>query len=89
MERRDRSLKALERLNYIDSLEDEALRAQLLLEWSDEYLGQSTIEDFDLELDDLHKLSELFYKNINFLKQYRVKIKEQLDSYPKIREFLK
>jgi len=88
MERRNRSLKALKELIYIDSL-DSDLKAQSLEKWVEEYLSKSSIEEFDLELSNLQKLSELFYKNINFLKQHNKDMKHQIDNYKKIREFLK
>jgi len=87
MERRDRSLEALKRLQYIDSLEPEE-RARDLTLWVEEYLSDSGYEKFGLDIDDLKKLEELFYKNIRFLKQHRIDIKNQLDSQRKIREFL-
>jgi polyhydroxyalkanoate synthesis regulator phasin len=88
MERRDRSLKALERLYYIDSLDNGEIKAESLSSWVKEYLQESSIEDFDLETNDLKKLSELLYKNTNFMKNHRTYLKEQLDSTHKIKEFL-
>jgi len=88
MERRDWSLKALADLRYIDNLEDE-LRAKSLKEWVDSNLSENKIENFDLQLQDLNSLSELFYKNISFLKEHRKDMKEQIDNHKKIREFLK
>jgi len=87
MERRNWSLKALKSLQYIDSLEDEQ-RASSLQKWVEDYLIDSQIQDFDLVLVDLEKLSELFYKNIAFLKQHRESMKLQIDEHKKIREFL-
>lgn len=88
MERRDRSIKSLNRLVYIDSLDEESLKAQLLADWVNENLVDNDVKDFNLELKDLKYLSELIYKNINFLKNYRSELKTQLDSNKKIREFL-
>lgn len=87
MERRDWSLKALKSLQYIDSLDAE-LRACSLQKWVEEYLVDTPIENFDLELKDLEALSELFYKNISFLKQHRKDMKKEIDEHKKIREFL-
>ncbi len=87
MERRNWSLKALKSLQYIDSLEDEQ-RASSLQKWVEDYLIDSQIQDFDLVLVDLERLSELFYKNIAFLKQHRESMKLQIDEQKKIREFL-
>ena len=87
MERRNRSLEALKRLQYIDSLESTP-RADGISEWMEQYLTETPIEEFNLELNDLKTLSELFYKNIAFLKEHRVDIKTQLDSHHKIKEFL-
>ena len=88
MERRNRSLEALKLLIYIDSLDKEQ-RAKRLANWIDTYLGNSSIEEFDLELKDLKHLSELFYKNLTFLKKHTKDIKTQLDSNKKIKEFFK
>ena len=87
MERRNRSIEALEKLLYLDSLENQD-RADYLVIWVEEYLNNGSIEDFDLEYNDLSKLSELFYKNINFLKQHREDVKSQLNSHHKIKQFL-
>jgi len=87
VERRNWSIKALKSLQYIDSLDAE-LRASSLQKWVEDYLVDNHIEDFNLELKDLENLSELFYKNISFLKQYREEMKTQIDEHKKIREFL-
>lgn len=87
MERRNRSLKALKDLVYIDSLEANT-KALKIQEWVEENLTDTTIEEFDLEIKDLKKLSELFYKNISFLKQHTKDMKFQIDQHKKIREFL-
>ena len=87
MERRNWSLKALKSLQYIDSLNPEQ-RATSLQKWVEDYLVDTPIENFDLELKDLEKLSELFYKNISFLKQHRKDMKLEIDNHKKIREFL-
>jgi len=88
MERRDWSLKALLDLRYADSLESEQ-RAEALKSWVELYLSHETIENFDLNLKDMNSLSELFYKNISFLKNHREDMKKQIDNHKKIREFLK
>ncbi len=87
MERRNRALKALNRLRYIDSL-DEQEKADAIVNWVQIYLLDSSIEEFNLELEDLKQLSELFYKNILFMKKYQKEIKSQLDSNKKIKGFL-
>jgi len=87
VERRNWSIKALKSLQYIDSLDAE-LRASSLQKWVEDYLVDNHIEDFNLELKDLENLSELFYKNISFLKQHREEMKTQIDEHKKIREFL-
>lgn len=88
MERRDWSLKALSELRYTDSLDAE-FRAESLKRWVEKYLTENKIEDFDLKLDDLNALAELFYKNIAFLKNHRKNMKYEIDNHKKIREFLK
>ena len=46
MERRNRSLKALNELIYIDSL-DSFAKADTLVKWHMDYLIDNTMEDFD------------------------------------------
>ena len=88
MERRNRSIESLNRLVYIDSLDNGEIKAEQLAKWVEQNLVESSIEEFDLELADLKKLSELIYKNLNFLKNYRQELKTQMDSNSKIKEFL-
>ena len=88
MERRDRSLKALNELVYIDSF-DSYEKADALLRWYDDYLSNTSIEDFDLELEDLKKLEELFFKNINFLKKHKEETRQELIKIQKMKKFLK
>ena len=87
MERRDRSLKALNELVYIDSC-DSYEKADALLRWYDDYLSNTSIEDFDLELEDLKKLEELFFKNINFLKNHKEETRLELIKMQKVKRFL-
>jgi len=86
MERRNWSLKALSELNYIDSLDDEE-KITALESWFGLYLQKNTVQDFDLELSDLKKMSEIFYKNINFLKKNKDLMSSQLQNHDKIRKF--
>lgn len=72
MERRNWSLNALQELVYIDSLDDEQ-RALGLSNWTTKYLVDNKIFQFDLEHKDLLKLSELMYKNMEFLKKSQIK----------------
>lgn len=88
MERRNWSLKALEELIYIDSL-DSFEKADSLIRWNKEYLSENTISDFDLELYDLKRLSELFFKNINFLKNHKEDTRKELVNLQKMKKFLK
>ena len=88
MERRNRSLKALKELTYIDSL-DSFAKADALVKWFDDYLKDDTIENFDLELDDLKRLEELFFKNINFLKNHKEDTRQELVKMQKMKRFLK
>ncbi|WP_108062943.1 hypothetical protein [Poseidonibacter lekithochrous] len=87
MERRNRSLKALSELVYIDSL-DSYDRATALIQWHEDYLKDSTIEDFDLELDDLKRMEELFFKSINFLKEHKEVSRKELINMQKMKKFL-
>jgi acyl carrier protein len=88
MERRDRSLKALKELTYIDSL-DSFAKADALVKWFDTYLKDDSIENFDLELNDLKRLEELFFKNINFLKNHKEDTRQELVKMQKMKRFLK
>ena len=88
MERRDWSLKALNELTYVDSLELSE-KADALVRWHENYLTNNTIEDFDLELKDLKRLQELFFKNINFLKIHREETRQELVKMQKMKRFLK
>jgi hypothetical protein len=88
MERRNRSLKALKELTYIDSL-DSFAKADALVKWFDDYLKDDSIENFDLELDDLKRLEELFFKNINFLKNHKEDTRQELVKMQKMKRFLK
>jgi len=87
MERRDWSIKALNELIRVDSLESSE-RADALVRWHEEYLGQNKIQDFDLELSDLKRLEELFFKNITFLKEFKETTQEELKQTQKLRKFL-
>ncbi|RXJ98577.1 hypothetical protein CRU98_09395 [Arcobacter sp. CECT 8986] len=88
MERRNWSLEALSELKYIDSL-DSYEKAQQLVYWNNKYFSSNEITDFDLELKDLEELSELFFKNIKFLQDYRATTKDELSKLRKLKEFAK
>ena len=87
MERRDRSLKALKELIYIDSL-DSFEKADAIVRWFDDYLKDDSIDNFDLELDDLKRLEELFFKSINFLKNHKEETRQELIKMQKMKRFL-
>ncbi len=87
MERRNRSLKALDELIYIDSL-DSYERADALVKWYTKYLDNIDITEFDLELNDLKRLHELFYKNINFLKEHKEQTRQDMVENKKMQRFL-
>ena len=86
MERRDRSLKALYQLIYLDTQDDE-VRAKLLVKWSKDYISDDFLDNLDLDTNNLKKLSELFYKNINFLKTYKDALKIDLKNHDKMKKF--
>lgn len=88
MERRDWSIKLLKELIYIDSL-DSYEKANNLVSWYTEYFSKSSINDLDLELNDLKVLEELFYRNINFLKEQQKEAAEELKNIKKMKSFLK
>lgn len=87
MERRNWSLEVLNKLVYIDSLDDEG-RAMALEKWTDNYVNDTFLDDIDLERDEFETLSELFYKNIEFLKKYNKNIKKELNHNKNIKKFL-
>ena len=88
MERNNWSIKALSELTYIDSL-DSFEKADALVTWYQDYLTNNKIEDFDLEFEDLKKLEELFFKNINFLKSHREYTNSEMQNLKKMKRFLK
>jgi len=88
MERRDWSVKALKELIYADSL-DSSEKADSLVKWHNKYLDKNHIQDFDLELKDLNQLKELFFKNINFLKNHKEESRLELIKMKKMKKFLK
>ena len=87
MERRNKSVKALKELIYIDSLDPDD-RASGLVRWNVEYLQDSSINDFDLEIKELKQLSELFFKNINFLKEHKENTRIEILRVQKMKKFL-
>lgn len=87
MERRNRSLKALNELIYIDSL-DSFEKGDALVKWGQEYLEDDIKESFDLEINDLRKLDELFFKNIHFLKKQREIARKEIIKVEKVKKFL-
>jgi len=87
MERRNRSLKALNRLVYIDSLDDE-IRAKSLALWVEDYLDNNFLDNLELTISEMKILLELFYKNISFLKKFHNKLKQNITDSNKIKKFL-
>ena len=88
MERRDWSIKLLKELIYIDSL-DSYEKANNLVSWYSEYFSKSSINELDLDVNDLKILEELFYRNINFLKEQQKEAAEELKNIKKMKSFLK
>lgn len=86
MERRDWSIKAFEELRYIDSL-DPFEKAQALVRWGKKYLSDET-DSLDLTIDESKQLSELFYKNTNFLKKYKNVVYSQMKENKKLKKYL-
>lgn len=87
MERGNWSLKALNEFIYIDSLDPQE-KANGLIRWNKKYLTDKKIDDFELDDNGLKKLHELFYKNINFLKEYKEKTRKDIVENRKLRKFL-
>lgn len=87
MERRDWSLKALKKLQQIDTLDDE-LRAKSLENWVLKYLeDEKFLTNLDLNRNELENFSELFYKNISFLKTKKDELQQQLKANQDIKKF--
>lgn len=87
MERRNWSLKALEELTYVDSLED-SNRAQGIKRWALKYLNTTDVTDFDFNQKELLKFSELFHKNYHFLVEHKEEVLEELREINKLKKFL-
>jgi hypothetical protein len=87
MERRNRSLEAFNQLKYIDTL-DEEQRASGLQRWVEKYLSSENKLEFDLEFKDLKTLLELFYKNLDFIKQFNANLQKQMVETQKMKAFL-
>jgi len=87
MERRNWSLEAFSKLSHIDSLEnyDRAYSLQL---WTSKYMDEDFLSNLDLEINDLKLFTELFYKNINFLKKHKEEISKELNKNKNIKKFL-
>ncbi|QKF83185.1 hypothetical protein [Halarcobacter ebronensis] len=85
MERGNRSIEALKELTYINSLESQE-RADALVRWSKKYLVSSDITS-GLDFDNLKKLKELFYTNINFIKEHKENTRKQMVENRKLKKF--
>ena len=64
-------------------------KADAIVKWFDDYLKDDSIDNFDLELDDLKRLEELFFKSINFLKNHKEDTRQELIKMQKMKRFLK
>ena len=86
MERRDRALRALNELNFIDSLEN-CDKPEAIKRWSETYaiLGDKLFGG--LNTDELNRASELMFRNISFIKQHTKDLKITLDDSQKIKKF--
>lgn len=87
MERRNRSVEALNQLKFIDTLDEEE-RVSGLQRWVQNYLSTDNKFEFDLEFKDLQVLLELYYKNINFMKSFNSNIQQQMAENQKLRAFV-
>jgi len=86
MERRNWSLEALNKLKYINSLDDE-YRAKSLSLWVGNYLIEDYMNKLYLSSDQLQEFLELFYQNIAFLKKHKKFIHKELNENNKIKKF--
>jgi hypothetical protein len=88
MERRNWSLESLQQLQHIDSQDDE-IHAESLKHWVQKYLSEDDfLEKLNLSQNELEIFSELFYKNISFLKQKRDEVQKELKTNQNIQKFL-
>lgn len=88
MERRDWSLELIKQLQYIDSLEDD-LKGKSLVNWVEKYLVEEEfLNKLTLSHEELQNLSELFYKNITFLKNQSSILQSELKNNKNIQKFL-
>ena len=89
MERRNRAVKALKQLRYIDSIKNSEQYDLSIQNWINDYIDQKT-EHFFVELTSSEKeqLSELYFTNIKFLKENRAILKKDLDSIKLQKKFL-
>ena len=72
-------------LVYIDSLDDIEDKAKLLQAWTTNYLTSK--ESFNLEYKDLNSLSELLFKNIRFLNNYKDTLENSINEVPLLKKF--
>lgn len=88
METRDWSIIAYNELVNLTSQED-SKRADSIVKWYQKYFAENDITSLNLEKDQLVKFSEYYYMNMEFLKKYKVKTKDELDTLSKLKKFLK
>jgi hypothetical protein len=88
MERRNWSLEAYTKLQHIDTIDDDYDKAYSLQLWTVEYMKDDFLAKLDLEVEYLKLFSELFYKNINFLKRHKEVIAKELNQNKNIKKFL-
>ena len=76
----------MDKLILIDSLESKE-KADSIIRWINFYLQKDVRDSFDLELPELKKISEYFYKNIIFMKEERAILKNEIDKSKNIKRF--
>jgi hypothetical protein len=72
-------------LVYVDSLEDNEAKAEALFKWTEMYLEDGQI--FDISLDTMESLDELFYKNIKFLNEYLENLQNSMGEIKSLKKF--
>jgi hypothetical protein len=88
MERRNRSINALEELKDIESFNTEQ-KATSLINWVNRYIpSEHSIKDFDLDDSEIELLLELLYKNIDFIKHIRDNLKQELIQMRNLKKFI-
>ena len=87
MERRNRALESFKEFLYIDSLDGKD-KADRLNNWISSYIIDNEPFYLYLTKEQQQLLSELYHKNILFLKNYNMQVKNDMDNIANMRKFI-